>query len=238
MIQLYNCDFRSIIKDLDFDLIITDPPYNKGFNYNEYDDRLDDQDYISMLSYMAGYKSIVIHYPEATMQYLVPALGVPKKSAAWCYNYNASFLPRCFRLINFYNIEPNFRNVTQAYKNPTDRRVKRLIRKGSPGAWLYDWFDDIQLVKNTSKEKNGHPCQIPEKLIERILLLATKEGDTVLDPFMGSGTVPAVCKRMNRKYIGIEMDPVYFAIAKARVDQETIECKLDTYTDISVKQLI
>jgi len=70
---------------------------------------------------------------------------------------------------------------------------------------------------NAEKHKTIHPTEKPETLLERIILIASKEGDTVLDPFMGSGTTGVVAKRLNRKFIGFEIDPKYFEIAKNRI---------------------
>ncbi len=166
------------------DLIATDPPYNINFKYNSYKDSMTDEEYIEMLNYFEEYPTAIIQYPEETMKYIVPAMGVPDEVCAWCYNSN---LPRQFRLINFYNTKVDFNKVKQPYKNPKDKRIKELIAKGSKGTRLYDWFSDIQLVKNISKEKTGHPCPIPVALMERIILLTTNEGDTVCDPFIGGG---------------------------------------------------
>lgn len=166
------------------DLIATDPPYNINFKYNSYKDSMTDEEYIEMLNYFEEYPTAIIQYPEETMKYIVPAMGVPDEVCAWCYNSN---LPRQFRLVNFYNTKVDFNKVKQPYKNPNDKRIKELIAKGSKGTRLYDWFSDIQLVKNVSREKTEHPCPIPVALMERIILLTTNEGDTVCDPFIGGG---------------------------------------------------
>lgn len=209
------------LADFDFEdaVFISDPPYNIGFKYSQHDDRMAEDDYIEMMASFQECKSVFIQYPEETMQYLVPALGIPDEVIAWCYNSNIN---RRFRLVNFYNIKPDFSKVKQPYKNPTDKRVKALIDAGSEGTSSYDWWSDIQLVKNVSKEKTEHPCQIPERLIERIILMTTEENDLVVDPFMGSGTVPAVAKRLGRQYIGIEKDEKYFKIAKDRLLAESV----------------
>jgi len=55
------------------------------------------------------------------------------------------------------------------------------------------------------------------KLMERIILMTTKEGDTVLDPFMGSGTTGVACGKLNRRFIGMEIDKGYCEIAKAKI---------------------
>jgi DNA modification methylase len=62
-----------------------------------------------------------------------------------------------------------------------------------------------------------HPFQKPESLIKRLILNHTNPGDTVFDPFMGSGTVGACCKMLDRKFIGIEVDENYFEIAEKRI---------------------
>lgn len=202
------------------DLIATDPPYNINFKYNSYKDYMTDEEYIEMLNYFEEYPTAIIQYPEETMKYIVPAMGVPDEVCAWCYNSN---LPRQFRLINFYNTKVDFNKVKQPYKNPKDKRIKELIAKGSKGTRLYDWFSDIQLVKNISKEKTGHPCPIPVALMERIILLTTNEGDTVCDPFIGGGTTAIACLNTNRNYIGFEIDPKYYDIATERINKEKLK---------------
>src|SRR3989344_6706818 len=64
-----------------------------------------------------------------------------------------------------------------------------------------------------------HPTEKPEELFERVILLGSKEGEIILDPFMGSGTTGAVAKRLNRNFIGIEIDDEYFEIAKNRINK-------------------
>jgi len=70
---------------------------------------------------------------------------------------------------------------------------------------------------NAEKHKTKHPTEKPEPLLERIILIGTKEGDTILDPFMGSGTTGVVAKRLKRNFIGYEINKEYFEIAKARI---------------------
>ena len=214
--KLYNEDFRNHLYNLDGDFtIVTDPPYNINFNYNEYEDNLSDGDYINLISELKGNKLAIIHYPEETMKYFVPALGVPDEVNVWAYNSN---LPgRQSRLINYYNLTPDYNKVLQPYKNPNDKRIKAQIAKGRTGVRSYDWFSDIQLVKNVSKQKYNHPCPVPVKLMERIILLTTNEGDTIIDPFMGSGTTGVASLNVGRKFIGFEIDTEYFDMAQERI---------------------
>lgn len=213
--KIYNMNFKDAFDRLPhIDLVATDPPYNIGFKYNSYEDKMQDEDYIEMLSMFKDMPVAMIHYPEETMKYIVPALGVPNEVCAWCYNSN---LPKQFRLVNFFNVDVDFNKVKQPYKNPNDKRVKKLIENGSKGTRLYDWFSDIQIVKNVSKEKTNHPCPVPVKLMERIILLTTNEGDTVLDPFMGSGTTAIACINTKRNFIGFEVDSTYYNTAIERL---------------------
>jgi len=66
--------------------------------------------------------------------------------------------------------------------------------------------------------KKAHPTQKPEALLHRVLMAATRKGDAVLDPFFGTGTTGAVAKRLGRRWLGIERDEAYAALARARID--------------------
>jgi site-specific DNA-methyltransferase (adenine-specific) len=73
-------------------------------------------------------------------------------------------------------------------------------------------------VKNGVKNKK-HPTQKPLELIKRLVELTTKEGDIILDPFAGSGTLAIACLETNRKYVCIEKDDEYFKVMKKRISQ-------------------
>jgi len=82
-----------------------------------------------------------------------------------------------------------------------------------------DWF--IPLCGGVERLKvdgrKAHPTQKPEALLHRVILASTKPGDVVLDPFFGTGTTGALAKRLGRRWLGIERDPDYAALAKARI---------------------
>jgi len=83
-----------------------------------------------------------------------------------------------------------------------------------------DWFLPICAGGERLKDASGkklHPTQKPEALLMRIMAAATKPGDLVVDPFLGSGTSAAVAKRLGRRWIGIERDPAYADAAEARI---------------------
>jgi modification methylase len=86
-----------------------------------------------------------------------------------------------------------------------------------------DWLIPICSGGERLKENGvkAHPTQKPEALLHRVLLAASEPGDVVLDPFFGSGTTGVVAKRLGRRFIGIERDPKYAALAQARI-RETL----------------
>jgi len=71
---------------------------------------------------------------------------------------------------------------------------------------------------NAQRHLTSHPTEKPETLLERIILLGSKPQDTVLDPFMGSGTTGVVAKKLNRNFVGIEVSPEYFEISQNRIN--------------------
>lgn len=76
----------------------------------------------------------------------------------------------------------------------------------------------VHQFDNISKNKN-HPTEKPVSLLEMYLANSTATGETILDPFMGSGSTGVACKNLNRNFIGIERDEKYFEIAKNRIEQ-------------------
>ena len=72
---------------------------------------------------------------------------------------------------------------------------------------------------NIKQEKGLHPTQKPVALFEYLIKTYTHEGGLVLDNCMGSGTTGVACKKLNRNFIGIELDPEYFKIAEKRINE-------------------
>jgi DNA modification methylase len=90
------------------------------------------------------------------------------------------------------------------------------MAQGQMGRMPYSWFY-FDLVKNVSREKTVHACQIPQKLSEMLILSCTQPGDVVLVHFGGSGAELEVCKRLNRRFLAAEIDPTYHAIIMSRL---------------------
>jgi len=82
--------------------------------------------------------------------------------------------------------------------------------------WEFPICGGAERIKGEDGSK-AHSTQKPEALLSRVLLTASKPGDLVLDPFLGSGTTGAVSKRLNRRFIGLERDPTYLRVARERI---------------------
>ena len=87
------------------------------------------------------------------------------------------------------------------------------------GMILDEDLDPLAMVVNTTPYKGAHFATFPEKLVEPFIKAGSKIGDLVLDPFMGSGTVGAVCKRLGRRFVGIELNEKYIKLAQERIDK-------------------
>ncbi|MBM3154816.1 MAG: site-specific DNA-methyltransferase, partial [Chloroflexi bacterium] len=114
--------------------------------------------------------------------------------------------------------------VAVPYKNPTDKRILRNLANGSKGRMPYDWLY-FDLVKNVSREKTFHACQIPQKLSELLVKSCTMPNDVVLILFGGSGSEIEVCKVLNRQYISAEIDEKYYKMILDRLSKGRIEEK-------------
>ena len=211
MIEIINKDFRDC--DIPKGLTITDPPYNQGYAYNEYKDRMSEDDYIDLLSKIPM-PCVIIYYPEETINLLPKALKVKcEQVVCWVYNSNTG---KQSRLISWWGCKPDFRKVRQEYKNLKDKRIIARIAEGKIGAKLYDWWE-VNQVKNVSKEKTEHPCQIPEEIIKRIILTTAKENDLIIDVFGGSGTTSKVANDLGYSTITYEIDKKYINIINNRI---------------------
>lgn len=202
-------------------IVVTDPPFNINYKYNSYKDNMKEDEYYEMLyNYFHDVPSVVIHYPEQLYKLAIKIGKAPEKVISWVYNSNTG---KQHRDIAYFDIKPNMGMIRQPYKNLNDKRIKERIAKGCKGAKLYDWWN-INQVKNVSKEKTDHPCQMPLEVMKNIIGILPLEA-LIIDPFMGSGTTGVAVLEMNkeqnakREFIGIEIDKKYYEIAKKRIEK-------------------
>ena len=198
--------------------IVTDPPFNVGYHYNEYNDNKEEGEYFQWLQDICvNLPVVMVHYPESLYKFAFQIGQFPDRVVSWVYNSNT---PRQHRDIAFFGVKPDFTKVKQPYKNPEDKRIAQRIAEGHEGGMLYDWWE-INQVKNVSKDKNGeiHPCQMPVDVMRRIVGILP-EDMVIVDPFMGSGTTAVACIKEKRHYIGFELNKDYFDKACQRIDAE------------------
>lgn len=226
-IKLYNDDCQEILPhilekiDRKKVIFVSDPPFNVGYHYNTYKDNLDEEEYYECLESIFGEdKCVIIHYPEQLYKFSFQIGKFPEKVISWVYNSNTG---KQHRDIAFFGVKPDMNKVKQPYKNPNDKRIKERIKNGSGGGRLYDWWN-INQVKNVSKEKTEHPCQMPIDVMKNIIGILPDDC-IIIDPFMGSGTTGVAVLEMNkeqnvnREFIGIELDNTYYEIAKNRINK-------------------
>lgn len=90
-------------------------------------------------------------------------------------------------------------------------------------------WDDISVPFWSMPENTNHPTQKPEKLYAKLILASSREGDNVFDPFMGSGTTCVVSKKLNRHYLGIELNEEYCLWAAKRIQMAETNNKIQGY---------
>ena len=108
--------------------------------------------------------------------------------------------------------------------------------RGADGAYRdtcpSNLWDDITVPFWSMEENTAHPTQKPEKLIAKLILASSDEGDIVLDPFLGSGTTSVVAKKLLRHYIGIEQNPTYCSWAEERLERADTDKSIQGYDGV------
>lgn len=219
MIKLYNQDCKLCLDDIIQEyqgrkiIIVSDPPFNIGYKYNSYKDKLKENEYLEfMYQIFSKAPSVIINYPEMLYKIAFKLGQAPTRVVSWVYNSNTA---RQHRDIAFFNVEPDFKQVIQPYKNLNDKRIKERIARGVLGGRLYDWWN-VNQVKNVSKKDTNHHCVMPLKVMENIIGILPEDA-LIIDPFMGTGTTGLACKNLNRDFIGIEIDRAYYEYANDKL---------------------
>ena len=115
-------------------VIVTDPPFNIGYHYRTYKDRMNDEEYFSRLAILFNeFPSVVVLYPEALHRLSIVMGKAPDRVVSWVYPSNTR---RQHRDIGFYGIEPDFTKVRQPYRNPNDKRIIELQKRTGGGPFI------------------------------------------------------------------------------------------------------
>jgi site-specific DNA-methyltransferase (adenine-specific) len=183
----------------------------------------------------------------AELKVRLDALGMHMRNwIVWHYTFGVN----CTRKFNrshahilYYVVDPQrFTFNADAVRVPSARQTIYSDRRANPTGKLPDdtwvlrpqeeercfhgdtdtWY--VPRVCGTFKERTGHPCQMPEAVLERILRVSSNVGDLVLDPFAGSGTTLATAKRLGRRFLGIELSQEYAERVQERLANVVPEC--------------
>jgi site-specific DNA-methyltransferase (adenine-specific) len=217
------------------DLVITDPPFNIGKKYDSYSDNLKFEEYLNwcyqwldeVIRILKPDGSLYLfNYPEnnAYLKVYLDKKLEYRRWLTWHYNTNTGHskvnYTRTQHSILFYTKGKKYTfnkaDVVQPYKNPTDKRIKKLLSNGKKGTGPYDVFM-FNIVKNVSKQKTAHIAQLPVELVEIFVKASSNPGQVIFDPFMGSGTTAVAAKKNNRHYLGCEISEKYYNIINNRL---------------------
>lgn len=112
--------------------------------------------------------------------------------------------------------------ILELHKNKHSITTNKILKKVDRNISIIDKYKEGTILSSIITEKREHyimehPTQKPIKLLEKLVLLSTNENETILDPFMGSGSTGLACLFKKRNFIGCEIDKEYFEIAESRI---------------------
>jgi len=225
--------------DQSVDLVFADPPYNLDKSYNIYEDEKEREAYLNWCNAWLD-ETIRILKPSGSL-YL---LNLPR----WAM-YHASYLnqklyfqnwivwdalseprgkimPAHYALL-YYTRHPTHFTFNYEAVSPIDARfyclrqscIRARKQHGEDEKEpLTDIWWDIHRLKHR-RDRDFHPCQLPDALLERIIRLSTNPGDIVVDALAGTGTTAIVAARLGRRYVAIDLDPAYVEIIRQKLAQ-------------------
>lgn len=230
-------DILSKVEEPFADLIFADPPFNIGYKYDKYHDKVDRNNYISWTKdWMAACKKVLKPHGSfyiaigddyaANVKVIADELGLLMRNwIIWHYTFGQQrkdkFAKSHTHIFYFVQDKKNFIFNDFAVRVPSDRQLIYEDKRANPaGKMPNDVWNEFSRVCGTFKERAGwHPCQMPENLLKRIIVVSSNEGDCVLDPFSGSGTTAAASCKLDRNYIGIDMSEEYVKSGTERLEE-------------------
>jgi site-specific DNA-methyltransferase (adenine-specific)/modification methylase len=255
--KIVNGNSLEILKKIpnkSFDLVFADPPYN--MQIGEVLKRPDDSKVKGVDDKWDQFNSFQ-HYDNFCKAWLTECKRILKDNGSiWVIGTYHNIFRLGFHLqnLNYWllndviwkknNPMPNFKGTR--FTNAHETLIWASKNKKSKYTFNYqslkclnddlqmrsDWMFPICSGKERLKEngKKVHSTQKPEALLHRIILATTNKGDSIFDPFLGTGTTAVVAKKLGRKYFGIEKDKKYFKAANERIDEAKVieESYLDT----------
>jgi len=226
------------IPDNSVDMTFADPPFNLNKKYNSYSDRRSLDTYLlwckqwltEMVRITKPTGSIFVHNIPKWLTFYASflneiadfkhwiswdAMSTPLGKTLMPTHYGILFYAKDRKLNKFYEVRHPHKRCRKCNVLLKDYGGKKAGLHPF-GPLVSDVWTDLHRIKH-AKNRDEHPCQLPETILERLILMTTDEGDIILDPFNGTGTTVIAAKRLGRKYIGIELDKQYVTIAEEKL---------------------
>lgn len=215
--------------DNSVDLVVTSPPYNKGYYdkhkphksdvwrqrniiYGNFKDNLKPYEYINQQTMLLSELCRVLK-PNGSIFYNHKVIIANHKAIfpEYVFNFNV-------RQIIIWS-RKNTPQLAPIRFLPTTEYIYWITKKNiQPKFYNKNLIFDSEIWEFSAKPTKNHPAPFPIELPKNCILATTAKGDIVLDPYMGIGTTAIACKGLGRRYIGIEINLEYCEIARRRVN--------------------
>ncbi len=246
------------IPDGCIDMTFADPPFNLKKTYNHYGDDKEFDQYLAwckdwiheMVRITKPSGSIFIHNIPKWLTFFTSYLNQEAQFRHWIA-WNAmgaplgkTLLPNHYGILwyvksekfKFYDVRSPHSRCRTCNELLADYGGKKDLMHPY-GTLISDFWTDIHRIRHNIR-RDKHPCQLPEPLLERLILMTTDEDDIVLDPFIGTGTTAIAAKKLGRKYIGIDIDKEYVNISNRKLD-DVYQTKIgDFYVSIFLDRIV
>lgn len=246
------------IPDQCVDLMFADPPYNLNKSFNDRKFRKTSIDeYAEWLdSWLA--KTIRVLKPAASVYICgdwrcsaaIHRVGekyfIPQNRITWEREKGRgakSNWKNCSEDIWFFTVSEDYYFDVEAVMLKRQVIAPYTDRNGAPKDWTEsengrfrlthpsNLWTDLTVPYWSMPENTDHPTQKPEKLLAKVILASSREGDLVFDPFNGSGTTTVVAKKLGRHYLGVEIDETYCCLAAKRLELASENQSIQGYLD-------
>jgi site-specific DNA-methyltransferase (adenine-specific) len=230
-------EILSKVKEPFADLIFADPPFNIGYKYDKYYDKVKSKNYIAWTQqWMSVCKSVLKPQGSfyiaigdeyaANVKIIADEIGLYLRNwIIWHYTFGQQTKNKFARshthIFYFVKDKKNFTFNDWSVRVPSDRQLIYNDRRANPQGKMPDdvWTEYSRVCGTFNERQLWHPCQMPESLLKRIIAASTNPGELVLDPFIGSGTTAAAAVQLGRDYAGIDVSQQYVDNTKKRLKE-------------------
>jgi len=229
-------DCREVLKGKGpFDLVITSPPYNAGKDYDGYHDTIPESEYWELIQDVAELTfsecrggayaawNVPLWWGKRPKKYRPDRFRATIESEGWEFRDEIIWVKgrnlegaQCGGYAMNHPHTPSIRNPYEP--------ILIFLKPGQPKAkydlTIEEWAKETIGMWMIPPNGNDHPCSFPERLSDKIIQLYSDRGETVCDPFAGSGTVGRSASKLGRKFIGAEISPEYFAMCEGALAEQ------------------